>query len=228
MKKIIIILCLIYELFATVITKDKTFEEYITPSQLATTFTIVKKSQETLDIQNLFNKAIDIAKQSKICKGGNYYIVPDYEYITYNKKQKREFIGYSSRISFNCTFKEVKKYDKIISEIKKLKVKELSLSTINWKATKQEINKSYDSLEIKALNYSKDYSKKLDSILNSNCKTLSVNFNPKSSYTPRPYSQRMMLKGASHSESITTEPIKEDLKVNLKVMYEFECNAKLQ
>ena len=223
MKKIIIILCLAYELFATVITKDKTFEEFILPSQMATTFTIVKKSQKTLDIQSLFNDAINITKQSNICKGGNYYIVPDYEYKTYNKKQKREFIGYSSKISFNCTFDDVKKYDKVVSKIKTLEVKELSLGTINWKATKQEINDSYENLEVKALNYSKDYNGKLNGILNSKCKTLSISFNPKSNYAPKVYSQRMMLSSAAHSESITTEPIKEDLKVNLKVMYEFEC-----
>jgi len=244
MKIFIVCFFFVYQLFAVVVTKDKTFEDFITPSKMSTTFSIVKKEKKIIKIQKLFNKIISITKKGKICKGGNYNISPQYIYNTYfydnvtkkvvdikglnpnsyYKQRKRIFVGYTSRISFNCTFKETDKYDNIISQIKRLKLKELSLGTIYWKATQKEIDNSYDKLESIALKYSLEYSKKLNNTFkNSSCETLNINFNPK--YTiARPYSNSM-LKSASRSsfDSVTTQPIKEDKKISLKVAYEFEC-----
>ena len=242
MKIFIAYLLSVLVLNATVVSKDRVFEDYITPSHMSGSFSIVKKSQETIEIQKLFNKIVGIVKKSDICKGGNYYISPEYEYKThyynnetkeeinpakltprtYYQKQKKEFIGYRSKIDFNCTFKNVTTYDKIISKIKELKVKELSLNTIHYKATKNEIDSSNDSLEVDAIKYAKEYSKKLNTLFDSRCKIEKIIFNP-SSHTPRHYSQKNMLKSASEATSITTPPIKENLKIDLRVNYTFEC-----
>lgn len=211
MSKIVILyFIIILNLNALDISKQKVFTTTIKPSIQIASFSLNHIAKTSNEIENLFNKAISIVNKSNICKGGQYRIYPDYKYID-NKKIE---IGYNSNMNFQCEFEDITLYEKLLTKIKKLNMK-LTQNKIyyNVSDTKNEEEKS--KLELKAYNYAKQYTVKLNDIFQK-CEIKSISFND--------YNAPIQYKMLARQESTTiTSPIEEDIQISLNVNYLFNC-----
>jgi uncharacterized protein YggE len=211
MSKIVILyFIIILNLNALDISKQKVFTTTIKPSIQIASFSLNHIAKTSNEIENLFNKAISIVNKSNICKGGQYRIYPDYKYID-NKKIE---IGYNSNMNFQCEFEDITLYEKLLTKIKKLNMK-LTQNKIyyNVSDTKNEEEKS--KLELKAYNYAKQYTVKLNDIFQK-CEIKSISFND--------YNAPIQYKMLTTQETTTiTSPIEEDIQISLNVNYLFNC-----
>lgn len=210
MKTIFFLSFLLIQSYALEITKQKTFTSYIVPTKQTTSFILNYASRSSNQIEKLFEKAISTVEKSTICKGGQYRIYPQYQYIQ-NRKIAN---GYNSNINFNCEFEDIELYEKLIKKIKRLRSK-LTQNKISYKVSEQQIEKEKSNLEIDAYNYAKQYTKKLNNTF-SKCSIKSVSFS--SPHQPTLY--RTMIK---EEKTTTTAPIDEEVKIKLNVRYLFDC-----
>lgn len=196
--------------------KSKEFSIEATPTIMETTFSISKHFMSYNSIQKTFNEIVEDIKKEQICKGGQYSISPHYNW----DKNKRVFDGYDGRVSFKCQFKASDEFNKILKNIDN-KAIEFSLSPIQWKIEDKEQTILERSVEKQALHYVKDEAKFLSHELNASCKITNISFNKSNQFNPQPMAyaeQNLMM-----SKSITTSPIKENLKITQKVAYKFSC-----
>ncbi|MEA3289215.1 MAG: SIMPL domain-containing protein [Campylobacterota bacterium] len=214
-EKIVLSLTLIsISVSAVEISKSKTFTDKITPTVQSSSFSLQHRSHNDRAIEQIFKKAINIVKRGNICEGGQYRIFPVYKYIN----NQRVDDGYNSYINFNCEFKDIKEYEKVISNIKTLNTK-ITQDKISYITTVIQIDSMNKQLEQKAYDYSKSYKEYLSSLFG-NCKTQKISFVNQHNKVPYPLRS---LASAKSNEAIVTSPIKDDIDYSLNVNYTFKC-----
>lgn len=210
MKTLLTISFLVINIYALEITKQKSFITEISPTTQSSSFSLNHTAKKSDQIEKVFSKAITLVDKSTICKGGQYKIYPEFEYKNNQKTQ----IGYNSYINFNCKFSNSKEYEKLLQRIKKLDTK-LTQNQISYEITPLENENQKTKLELKAYNYAKEYSGKLNTIFES-CSTKSINF--------RDSHQAVQYRAMTASKDTTvTSPIAQDVEIKLNVEYVFEC-----
>ncbi|MEA3352563.1 MAG: hypothetical protein U9Q33_01930 [Campylobacterota bacterium] len=200
---------------AVEISKSKVFSSSIIPNVLTTSFTLKHKAQNDNEIEKLFQKAINIAKKSDICKGGSYKIYPSYRYI--NNKRLND--GYNSYLDFNCRFQNINSYEKLISNIKHLNAK-LTQNKIKYISTDQQKESSVKMLEVLAYKYAISYKKYLNEQFK-DCKIKSISFSNSLQNDPIAL-KRMILS----QDTTTTSPVKDEIKHKINVNYTFLCDER--
>ncbi len=198
-------------LYALDISKQKVFTVSVTPTTQTSSFSLSHIAKTSKMIETLFAKAIKLTEKSDICKDGQYRIYPDYKYVENRKVE----IGYNSNINFNCEFDDYKKYERLLTKIKKLNLK-LTQNKISYKVSEQTNEKEKSKLEFISYNYGKQYSSKLNKVFN-NCKIKSIALH-------NSYNAPVQYKALARQESTTvTSPIKDDIQISLNVNYIFQC-----
>ncbi|HFU75706.1 MAG TPA: hypothetical protein ENK66_05600, partial [Arcobacter sp.] len=115
--KILITLALFLNfLFSLEITKNVTLNETMQSEFYKIYINLTQDAKSKNDIEINFEKAIEYAKDSEVCKGGKYNIYPRYSY----HNGKRKFLGYNGSLAFNCTFKDEKIIEEFLSDIEKI------------------------------------------------------------------------------------------------------------
>ena len=221
MKKITVLLILILSLSeAFEIQKSNEFIKEVEPTMMSTSITAMVEDESKLEIQKIFEKAIQCSKEQKICTNGSYRISPSYSYVD----KKRVFLGYRGSIAFDCKFQDSKKLDSVISKLDSVSGKEdklkLTINPIRWiveKKTYEEIDKE---LELKALYYAKEYKSFLSTIYASECKIKEIFLNSANRFINQERAYHVM----GDAKSQTTPPIKSTHIIKYSASYKFECN----
>lgn len=217
MKKTLLALITLFSFSdALEVSKSKTFTEHIPPNAMSSNFILNYESQSSEEIEELFANAIMIVEKERICKGGKYSIYPNFYYEDNIRVQD----GYRSHINFNCNFNDIKEYEAILTEIKSLNAL-LTQGKINH-TTNDKVKERYKlTMENDAYIYAKDYL----TILNAqftNCRVKSINLNQNDHIVP--YYRTEMAMADNSAKAKVSAPIKEDIKLNLRVDYKFECD----
>lgn len=196
------------------ITKSKQFDIFVNPSFQTASFSLSHTSNKSIDIEKKFKKAVEYAKEGQICKGGNYSIYPRYKYVN----NSRIADGYSSHINFRCEFDNVKKYEELLSKIKKLNSK-LTQNQIQYKNTHKQKDEANKQLEQEAYDYAKKYRNYLNKQFK-NCNIKKIDFTENNAIGMQ---HRLYAEKSSMKDSISTSPIKDKLKYSLTVRYTYSC-----
>ena len=212
--KLLITLLLSANVFALEIFKSSSFTKTLKPSFQSAAFSIDHKSMYDTQIESIFKRIIHAASKSDICKGGEYRIYPSYKYIN----NERISDGYRSNIRFECEFKDIKKYEKVLDDIKEFGVKILQ-EKINYKVTEEEKLSAKKLLEKEAFLYAKEYRDSLEEFFSS-CTIESIKFD-QDQLSQAPY-RAMAMESVSFKTTVTS-PIEEDINYKLNVDYIFKC-----
>ncbi|MGB3751778.1 MAG: hypothetical protein WA945_09445 [Arcobacteraceae bacterium] len=217
MKKIVLkqtlILALgITSLSAVEINKHKIFTVNSEQESFKTSFKVATKAQNSHQIENRFKDAIELAKKSSICKGGEYRVYPNYKYV----KSQRIDDGYRGEVLFQCAFENKNGYEKLINDIKKIKDIELTQNQIQIVAK----DKTSD-LEKLSYEYSLDYIVELDQYF-SKCTVDEITFLNYNQSIPTTYLRKTMAAESDMNTSVTA-PIENLLIQSINVNYRFVC-----
>lgn len=212
-KHFILYMGFISILYGIEISKSENFEELIEAENKTSSFSISIENQDSSFIEKKFKYISKIVEQSKLCEGGKYNIYP------FNKTQDRKIIKiYRSNISFKCNFKENKKYEELLSNIKKQNLK-ISQNQINYTASNTQIKTAKKTLENKIFLYAKEYSKDLNKHFK-NCKTKTIDLlNNHIQY--RTYKA---LSFNENSSTNVTSPLNNKVAINLNANFTFICD----
>jgi predicted secreted protein len=169
------------------------------------------------DIEINFEKAIEYAKDSEVCKGGKYNIHPRYSY----NNGKRKFLGYNGSLAFNCTFKDEKIIEEFLTDIEK--IDELKISQGQMQPTLSEEQKILldERLEKQVYTYAKEYVSFLDDQLDVHCKVSKIEFQSYNNVSPV---MRMEADMAYSAKSVNiTKPIDSTGNKSIRIKYTFSC-----
>ena len=217
-KHIFIYFIAVSLLFALEIKENKLFNKSITPEKMVTSFSVEKVSLFINEIESSLSAISEKVKESNICSGGTYSIVPVYSY----QNRTKEFENYKGVMNFNCTFSKIQDFDLLMNSFS-LEDEKLSLSPINWHVGKKESEAVKEELKKGALQYSILKAAKLSSHLGSyKCEPKEIIFNDRRN---QPYPRNLMY-AQSSMEKASIEPIKEDQKISLNVDFSYECIKK--
>lgn len=220
MNKTLFLIPLIFSLTSAFeVHKSNEFTKEVEPTKMSTSIMATIDDSVKLNIQRVFNKAIEGSKSEEICTNGSYRISPRYVY----NKQKRSFVGYQGNISFKCEFEDSKRLDKVISKLDKISNKidklKLTINPISWIVDKKIMKQTSKELELEALHYAKSYKEFLSKEYETECKIKEVSLNSGNSPV-YPVARHSMM---SEMKSQTTEPIKSNHIIRYGASYKFEC-----
>jgi len=197
---------------AVEITKDKEFTVNSEQESLKTSFRVTANAQNSHQIENRFKNAIQLAKKSSICKGGEYRVYPNYKYV----KSQRIDDGYRGEVLFQCAFENKNGYEKLIDDVKKIKDIELTQNQIQIVAKDKTLE-----LEKLTYKYALDYIVELDQYF-SKCTVNEIIFLNYNQSIPITYLKKTMAAESDMNTSVTA-PIENMLTQSIKVNYKFEC-----
>lgn len=221
MKKSIFLLLMCLSLLnAFEVNKSQEFVKDVEPDIMSTSISATVEDKDKLEIQKIFEKAIEESKSQTTCTNGSYRISPNYSY----SEQKRVFLGYRGDIQFECKFKDTKNLDFVISKLdsaasQKDKVK-LTINPIKWTVDEQTHKEADKELELKALHFAKEYRDFLSGVYLGECKIKEVSLNSTNYFT----NQERVYAMAEVAKSQTTPPIKNTHTIKYNASYKFECN----
>jgi uncharacterized protein YggE len=196
------------------ITKTVTLNESIESDFYKIHIVISKKDKNKGDIEITFEKAIDYAKDTKVCKGGKYNIYPMYSYTN----NKRIFDSYNGNISFDCTFKDEKIIEEFLTDLNRLRDIEVSQGEINPTLSDKQVKELEERLEKKVYSYAKEYSSFVTEEADSKCETSKIEFLSYNNVMPM-----ARMTSADKTSSNITKPIDNIGNKTLRVKYTFSC-----
>ena len=206
MKKIII-LFLVFFVYANEISENKTFIQNVKSSTLSTTLKVHIQNKNISKISNEISNVLNIVNSYNFCKNKTYSILPKY------KDQK--FINYYTDLKFQCEFNKNKLsiFSNLLENIQKNNI--VSIYNFEYTLSSKLYKQTENKLKIKAFNYGLKKAQKLSKTFNQKCFMKSINFNI-SSYN-RDYKVLM-----APSINLPT-PKNEGQNVNINVNYRFIC-----
>ena len=212
-KMVFILTILLSFLNAFEVSKNMSFNKKLTPDTLFASFKIYAEDKSRLNIQKMFQKAIKTSKNEEICTNGSYTISPKYK--------DDIFKGYTGRIGFDCKFKEIKKFDNIISKIDNINKDKLktTLYPLRWILDDNVSNNEIKKLELEALRYASSYAIYLSSVYSKECSVKRVDLHNALRPSPIFRSESMALKS-----SVSSEPINSDITLSYSASYLFNCD----
>jgi len=205
------------------IEKDKLFENSLEAKTMKASFSLKGKNKHDTILEHSVAKVIDIAKKAN-CTGGQYRVRPNYIY----DKNIQIMDGYSTQVSFQCTFKNKEIYGSVLDEMKKIDTLTLSQGEISYFLSKEIIEKEIENLELDALKYGISYTKSLNKNLDQyrSCMISKVSFKKDNRYNAPTISTMRVLKSEATNNTEVSNPISNKQTVSLQAYYTFKCTRK--
>ncbi len=221
MKIFILFSILLMELFSYQIEMEHSFEREIAPKEFGVNISISTKADDLQTVLNKLTDYSDFIKSFKsdnlLIQGGTFNTSPNYIYKN-NHKIKSGYIG---NIHFKINSKNSKEVDDLISMVNAKNTfheVEISISSNSFEIDKEESEKIKEELKLDAINWSKNFAKKLSNKLDEVCFVKNINFNYQDFYTPSMY-QNIKI----NIQISVPKPIKKRKKVTLYANFLFEC-----
>lgn len=207
------------------ITAREKVSQKMMPNILEGAFHFSEDNKNADVIKEHLNALVATVKQfdqkSEICKGGGYQIVPQY---TYNKENKRTFIGYSGSLSFECAFKSVEDHNALLTQIDKAKVDSVIVTQgqLMWRPSESEYNKAYLSLRSSILEVAQKQAELFSKELKMACEVSVINFADQGQ-SINPVLLNRAASSMSYKAAPTQEPIQHDISVLLQADVAYVC-----
>ena len=218
MKYIIPLVLSMSFMFGMEITKTVTLEESMVSDYYKIHIGVSKEAKKKGDIEISFEKAIDYAKDAKVCKGGRYNIYPKYKYTN----NKRVFNGYRGNISFNCTFKDEQIIEEFLTDLNKINDIRVSQGQISPTLSDKQIEQLEQKLEKKVYVYANEYNDFLSDVTDNKCKTSKIEFLSYNNVMPMARMASVDMVMSAKSENIT-KPIDNQGNKSVRIKYTFSC-----
>lgn len=199
-------------------TKRSTFSLQITKTKLSNNLNNPPFIHNNIEksIENSFKRAIQIAKSSHICQGGKYSITP-FE----NRSSNKSVSGYRGYISFDCEFKDDKKYADVLSKVKKISTDiKLAQNPISYISLEEDNIKFSKTLELMAYKFANEHSQFISKNIRKICTTKNITFSNFSSMPTRHNLNHSFAKVATE----VTAPVNNLVVHTTNAKFIFDCN----
>lgn len=211
MRVLFLLILGVVSIFAYELSIKREFKSAIEPDKLRVSFSIAQRAKALRELQDSLNPLSKSLQEFKVCSGGSYAIEPLYNYAN----NSREFKGYEGRIELVCRGSNIEELDEVIEFLGTKKSFMISQSPLEWVVDPQTVILNKQTLELKALEYAKEYVTMLKNSSIASCQNKKLEIFS--------YNQPMFSRAMS-SEAKTTKPTKEHLDVTIEANYIFECN----
>ncbi len=208
------------------ITTKESVSQEIMPDILQGTFNFSEDNKNADIIKEHLNALVTEVKQfdekKDICQGGGYQIMPQY---TYSKENKRNFIGYSGSLLFQCSFKSIEEHNALLSRLDKAKAESViaAQGRLMWIPSEKQYKKTYLSLRSSLLVVAKEQAEAFSKDLKLGCEVNTIRFlDERSSMHPVRMAETQYA-SSSYKSAPTQEPIQQDIDVLLKADVEYVC-----
>lgn len=169
-KKIIFIAFVVVLCGAHEIKTDRIFQESLEPDRMQLSFWLTAKAKSAKEVKEILHPAIAELKKFPACKGGGYTLGPEYNY----KSGNRDLLGFRGSTHFECRFKDIDEMDGIVAFFDAQKKLELQQSPIIWVVDDENIRSTKMSLELKSIQYAKEYIELLGKENIAKCRTKNI------------------------------------------------------
>lgn len=216
MKKILFLISICVNIFSYEIDMQQSFTKEIKPKELGVAISISTKAKDLDDVLNRLNDYSAFIKSYKtqgfFISGGRFDTFPNYVY----KHSQRVKVGYRGNMRFEIKSKNSKRLNNFISQLtakNSLNDVDLSISSLDWKVSQNDIKKAKESLRLEAIHWAKEYAQKLSNDTNEQCFIKKIDFGS-INYTQPVY------RGMVEEVPI---PIKNKQKYKINANFVFEC-----
>lgn len=222
MKKTTFMMTLLAPLWAFAsmnITTNEQVSQLLKPDVLQGSLSFEEESKNSNTIKEHLNAVIIAVKtfdpKGEFCQGGGVHLSPRYSY----KDQKREFMGYSGNLNFECEFKTMDEYNILVAKVDKASAPTLRKSegALSWGVSEKTQKAVQQSMRLELLRTAKTQSEVFSKELGLECRIESVNFG--GAVQPRPIMMKAMM-----ADSVATEsPIQRDEESTLNATVSYNC-----
>ena len=204
-----------------VITDSVTVSAKIAPDKMTSGLTVQYKDSDPSSVSVALEKAATIVKAHKdICTFDGYRVSPEYSY----KDGKQNMEGYSGFLDFNCTFKDIKKFESVYNDVFALNANNtkyiISSDQVKWIVSPELYNAKKISLKSdaikEAMNTVRNYSRTAGKVCY--LKDIAIDFND---YIPS-YRESKMLRATAAPLNVS-EPDKVESSVSVTAKFSAAC-----
>lgn len=215
MRLFIFIFFTISWLFGLEIYFEKEFSKRIEPKKMTTNILFGMDAKTYSEIRSGFDKFISELRESQnACKGGEYFIVPNYDY----KLLPPKFLNYSGKMQLECEFEDINELEKAVIIIEKNLTPnhKIAYLPIIWQLDQKEIESTKDMLRLDSILYGEYHKTELEAKLQKKCTIKEI----KVSQIKTP-----QIEQSTKLRAITIEePIKSEKSLSIIANYIISCH----
>lgn len=204
------------------ITTTEKVETALRPDIMRGTITFEEDAPKSSLIQEHLNVLVATFKrsdpQNRMCRGGGYYLSPQYRYID----QKRQFLGYHGSLRFDCEVNNIDDYNRLNAAADAAMTDNVKKNQgiLEWDVSASARKEAENALRLSLIRQARQQALRFSAETGETCTVTSVDYT--STAYPAPiYAARAMMTTGAMPE--TQSPLQHDETLTIEARVQYTC-----